>query len=284
MCKHAADGCMLSVIQTQRKKKMPGWWRKKKSAGLSKSGVSQWLKLTCRPTERFSWEYKLVTKKRKALLHWWRENWKPLRLVTRKHEDAPLHSGRNGGRKQEERADWMMEMEWEERACVCVRKLMWMCWKGVKGRLGSFGLFSLAHLPGEAATEQEGLKVNYISCPSQNKCQPPDGRCNTSSPLACLSAGTSPALDIRTPMTWIKIYAKHLRASRFACAYVRQIGRTYFLDYSWRPFVEWKHWVKPILWTSTFPSTLCVFVHLCANFPVSEPFHHASLPPLGYVH
>lgn len=174
---------------------------------------------------------------------------------------------------------------WNERSAhVCVRTLMWMCLKGVKGRLGSFGLFSLAHLPGEAATEQEGLKVNYISCPSQNKCQPPDGRCNTSSPLACLSAGTSPALDIRAPMTWIKIYAKHLNASCFACAYVRQIGRTYFLDYSWRPFVEWKPRVEPILRTSTFPSTLCVFVHLCANFPVSEPFHRASLPPLGYVH
>lgn len=122
---------------------------------------------------------------------------------------------------------------------MCARKLMWMCLKGVKGRLGSFGLFSLAHLPGEAATEQEGLKVNYISCPSQNKCQPPDGRCNTSSPLACLSAGTSPALDIRAPMTWIKIYAKHLRTSRFAYACLRQIGRAYFRDYSWRPFVGW---------------------------------------------
>lgn len=43
--------------------------KKKKSAALSKSEVSQQLKLTCRPTERFSWEYKLVTKKRKALLH-----------------------------------------------------------------------------------------------------------------------------------------------------------------------------------------------------------------------
>lgn len=92
--------------------------KKKKSAALSKSEVSQQLKLTCRPTERFSWEYKLVTKKRKALLHWWRENWKPLWL-TRKLEDAPPHCGRNGGRKREKRADWKMEMEWEERACVC---------------------------------------------------------------------------------------------------------------------------------------------------------------------
>lgn len=33
-----------------------------KSAALSNSGVSQWLKLTCRPTEHFSPEYKIVTK------------------------------------------------------------------------------------------------------------------------------------------------------------------------------------------------------------------------------
>ncbi len=34
----------------------------KKSAALSNSGVSQWLKLTCRPTEHFSAEYKLNAK------------------------------------------------------------------------------------------------------------------------------------------------------------------------------------------------------------------------------
>lgn len=59
-CKHAADGCMLSFIPLQICQ------ADEKSAVLSNSGVSQLLKLTCRPTEHFSLEYKIVTKQGSA--------------------------------------------------------------------------------------------------------------------------------------------------------------------------------------------------------------------------
>lgn len=64
-CKHAADGCMLSVIPTQNcqgdEKERRG--EEKKKCCISKCGVSRWLKLTCRPTEHFSPEWKLVRKR-----------------------------------------------------------------------------------------------------------------------------------------------------------------------------------------------------------------------------
>lgn len=56
--KHEADGCMLSVIPIQNCQAD----EKKKSAALSNCGVSRQLKLTRRPTEYFSPEYKIVTK------------------------------------------------------------------------------------------------------------------------------------------------------------------------------------------------------------------------------
>lgn len=64
------------------------------------------------------------------------------------------------------RADWKVKNEgkvWKEaqhrrwnerRLCVCVQFNVDVS-ERVKGRVGSFGLFSLAHLPGEAATNRK---------------------------------------------------------------------------------------------------------------------------------
>lgn len=72
-------------------------------------------------------------------------------------------TGRKRARKRGARADWKVERregKWKkkrhnvEKRSVCVQ-INVDVFERVKGRVGNFGLFSLAHLPGEAAMNRK---------------------------------------------------------------------------------------------------------------------------------